>query len=372
MRLVLTAAAVMVALVFIAVSAMMNFTFVSSLGKTPHEGQMFGAVSLASDAFKALLPLLLARAVRAGQRLQLVVGALMFTLFTGASFLSAVGFSSINRMAVTRAAETGGETLVANRREAAAIEARIAALPVHRPLTVVAEALAGAQQDRRWSFSKKCTDATEAKSREFCAAYFQLRVEQAAATEAVRLSEQRAVLLAASATMQDNGAGRDADPQATVVATVLAADKATVQRLLVLMIAVIVEIGSGFGLYVALGVKAEGRHPPRDEKLAMSSSAAMAVDRVETAMLPQEEITDPSSLSAKSEATEFAAEAELSTAPQHPPTQPILPSSMASMASMEQVTDTTRPAYRKPDVMRAILRRPVSSSIQSPPNGKDG
>jgi hypothetical protein len=316
MHLVLTVTTLLVALVFITVSAMMNFTFVASLGKTPLEGQMFGAVSLASDAFKALLPLLLAQAWRSGRRLSLAIGATMFVVFTGVSLLSAVGFASINRQAVARVSEAGNERVAMNRQARVNLDARIADLPAHRPISVVTEAQAGTQQDRRWFTSKNCTNATDIKSREFCATYYELRAELAAATEAEKLREQRDALQ--SAALAQTSTVTDADPQATVVAAVLAANKSSVQRLLVVMIALVVEIGSGFGLYIALQSWPVEKDEPPANKLEPPKPEHAGV-----------------------------------MAPAPPPAQ--IPAPTAEPATP---IDPAKRPERDPDIMRAILRRP--------------
>jgi hypothetical protein len=326
-RIVTTIAAVSIALVFVTVSAMMNVTFVSSLGKTPFEGQLFAAVSLSSDAFKALLPLLLTQAWRAGRRLHFVVGSAMFVLFTVVSLLSAIGFASVNRQAMSRSTEVDGERLAAVRQAQASLDARIAALPAHRPVSVVTEAQVGVQQDKRWTTSKRCTDATEARSRQFCEAYFRLRTELATAVEASRLREQREALQTAAIEMQKGGATLDADPQATAVATILWTNKTAVQPLLVLLIPVIVEIGSAFGLFIAL----QSWKQPK-----MTAPPAPGSERPEPeAAVPTQEPTAPmpAVVSPNDLPTELAAPVE------------------------KPINDNR--AQRDADIMRAILRRPI-------------
>lgn len=249
MRILLTAAGVAVALVFIAVSAAMNVTFVASLGRTTFESQLFGAVSLACDAAKALLPIVCAHALRNGQRLRAAISIVMFALFTATSLMSAVGFTAVNRMSVAKSAEERTAQRLTIKKESAAIEARIANLPAHRPSAVVIEALAGAQLDRRWTLSKRCTDVTDARSRTHCEAYFALRAEHAAALEADKLEARRAAL-DGKMDATDN-APPEIDAQAGVVATAFDLQQGTIQRLLILLMALIVELGSGFGLYLA-------------------------------------------------------------------------------------------------------------------------
>jgi hypothetical protein len=52
------------ALTFVAASGLMNWVFMTSLGKSEFERQILGAVSIAASAFLALLPTLLVWAFR--------------------------------------------------------------------------------------------------------------------------------------------------------------------------------------------------------------------------------------------------------------------------------------------------------------------
>ena len=55
-RHVLGVLGVIAAGVLLAVSAMMNYRFGYSLGKTPSDGHIYGLASAAADCFKALVP----------------------------------------------------------------------------------------------------------------------------------------------------------------------------------------------------------------------------------------------------------------------------------------------------------------------------
>ncbi len=59
MRMILSSLGLMVSLVILLASVFMNYLFLSSMGKTPFEDYVFGAVSAAADILKALLPFLL-------------------------------------------------------------------------------------------------------------------------------------------------------------------------------------------------------------------------------------------------------------------------------------------------------------------------
>ena len=60
----LTVIAVLAALVLLGASAVMNFMFASSLGRTQTEGLVLGVVSVGVDILKAVLAVALAHAAR--------------------------------------------------------------------------------------------------------------------------------------------------------------------------------------------------------------------------------------------------------------------------------------------------------------------
>ena len=92
MRLLVVVVSAGSALAFIAASALMNWVFMTSLGKSAFEQQIFGAVSVAVSAFTALLPTLIVWAVQEKRFAQVAVGVTVFVAFVAFSLSSAVGF----------------------------------------------------------------------------------------------------------------------------------------------------------------------------------------------------------------------------------------------------------------------------------------
>jgi len=106
---------------------------------------------------------------------------------------------------------------------------------------------------RRWQLSKECGDATADASRAFCKGYFELKAEAALAGEARRHEERIASLKVQARQLEEQGAGREADSQAAVLASILGLQTAQVERGLMLFLAVLVEAGAALGLYFATG-----------------------------------------------------------------------------------------------------------------------
>ena len=241
------------AVVLILASATMNYLFAVSLGRSAIEGRVLGVVSVAVDILKALLAVFVASAAIDGRRVFVVIGSLAFLLFTCASVVAAAGFASANRGEVFSGREQMNDRLVAAESEVAEMRARRKTLPSHRPASVVEEALNAARQDRRWQVSKECTASSNGTMREFCEGYFRLRGELAAAREATRLDDAIKQQLASMEQLRGNGAGTIADPQARLFARALGIEEGSVQRLLMALIALVVEVASGLGIYLATG-----------------------------------------------------------------------------------------------------------------------
>ena len=196
------------ALTLIAASGLMNWVFMTSLGKSEFEQQILGAVSVAVSAFLALLPTLLLWAYRERRTLYIVLGVPVFLAFAAFSLSSAVGFAAKNRGSLSEDRALAGDT--ACRRQAGNRRGRDeaeSASALSRPSAVLQEFLRGLEQDRRWQSSKSCADATADASRSFCKGYFELKAEAARASEAERLEERIAGLKAQSPPARRAGRG---------------------------------------------------------------------------------------------------------------------------------------------------------------------
>lgn len=280
MRQIASVLGICAALVLCTVSAAMNYLFLASLGKTPLEGQVLGAASAAADLLKALLPFFIAWSWQARRFGAAASGTAAFVFFAGFSLLSALGF----------AAETRG-TLVQSREEANAAYDRVLrdlyetaekrrALPIHRPAGVVSEDIARHQQDRRWGATKACTEVTQTESRAYCAAYFSLRSELAAAEEGQALTAEIARLQLQVEAKRAAGAGQDSDPQVALLSRIFGAEREPVRLALTVLIAIMVEIGASLGLFLASGHGAAKQMPVSEPEIAGQLPEPEAAPRI--------------------------------------------------------------------------------------------
>src|SRR5271157_1095694 len=209
------------ALTFIVASGLMNWVFMTSLGKSEFEQQILGAVSVAVSAFIALLPTLMVWAWREHRALYIVLGVPVFLAFAAFSLSSAVGFAAKNRGSIGEDRRLASARLVEIKREIEDAEPQQKAFNSARTFAVLQELLRGLEQDRRWQSSKACTDATADTSRSFCKDYFEAKAETARASENERLARRIAGLKRERGRLEDQGAGREADNQAAILGRLL-------------------------------------------------------------------------------------------------------------------------------------------------------
>ncbi|MEQ1718792.1 MAG: hypothetical protein ABL907_22865 [Hyphomicrobium sp.] len=240
--------------VLLAVSAAMNWKFGYGLGKGELEGQLLGGASAAADCLKALIPFFLFAAIRKRIWSQAFAAGALWTICLGYSMASALGFAALNR------ADTTGERQVqtANysdlRKELKRSEDRLGWMPQHRPAGMIEQEIARLEKDRFWVVTKGCAEIPGKTTRDFCQSVNTLRAEHAVAAEA-RLVEARVAEIQAKLNkISGNAVAGEVDPQAKVLAQLTGQDQSSVQMALTVMVALLLELGSAFGFYVAMSV----------------------------------------------------------------------------------------------------------------------
>ena len=237
--------------ILLVVSAAMNYRFGFSLGKTPTDGQIYGAASAAADCFKALIPFFFFAALRNRMWSQAVAAALVWTVVVAYSMTSALGHAALNRLDSTgqRASEAAAyKDLRADSKRA---QEQLAWIPAHRPGETVAAEVNVLKAQRQWTLTKECTLITGKAGRDFCQQYHKLNAEHASAQQSEKLETRIADLGSKLAKAGGGTVMAEADPQASVLAKITGLDISTVQTALTIFVALLIEIGSGFGMYVA-------------------------------------------------------------------------------------------------------------------------
>jgi len=283
MRWVVTVIAVLAVLGAIAASAYMNWLFMTSLGKTGTERQVFGLVSLVISGFLAVLPVLITWAWQGRRLLAALVGLVIFGVCACVSLSSAVGFAASNRGETALARETVTAEFGDRQKALAEAESRLQELPVARPAAVIASAIEAAKQSKHWRASDECGNGQSPAARGFCKGYFALKGELAAASERAEAQEKIEKLRGEIEALRGNGAGREADAQAAVIAHQLGLKTKQVQEGLALLLAVTVELVAGFGFYLATSHLVHGRS---EQKGAQEGRGVLDLVAREVRVLP--------------------------------------------------------------------------------------
>lgn len=263
MRSVLIIAVMAAALTLIAVSCSLNFVFLASFGRDEIERMLIGSAGAAADVMKASLPWFATLAWRGERYAFVVVSLAMFGLLTVASFAAAVGFGAEIRGTSAEARKQQNKAISRLEDKRSRAQAEIEANGKYRSRDVIEAEIQGLQQSKFWSSSKRCTDATLVQSRLLCRQYFQAMGELRSASEGRRLSLQIEELSAKIAELQRSRGGQSAEPQVAMLALLLERDNDLVRLALVLLTALVIELGSGLGLYLALH---HSRAAPRCEQ----------------------------------------------------------------------------------------------------------
>jgi hypothetical protein len=257
-RIIVSGIGLVVSGVFVAASASMNYAYLSRQAETPWEGQIFGAVAVAVTLYNAAGFFFIRWGWENGRRKLFVPVCVVFQLvFLSFSLLCALGFAASNRGAVTGSKDALAARLSSAQSDLKDAEAKLKpfAGKAMRPASVIEENLAEVRQDRRWQSSQRCEDATVALSLEYCRGYFQLRRELQSAIEFQRCEGLRALYSAEVLKLQDAGAGRESDPQASFIVRLLRGlvEIKDVQMWWVAFVALVVEMGAALGPFLATG-----------------------------------------------------------------------------------------------------------------------
>lgn len=281
MSLVLQVTVAGAALLFIAVSATMNAMFLSSLGRTPVEVGLLGAVSIASDIVKAGLPVLIVRAVIVRAWSHCAIASVMLMVVVVLSLASGTGFAALTRNSAVTARGAQADELAARQKELREIETGIEGLAPSRQTAVVEADIAGQTIDRRWTSSNSCTEIISASARKFCTSLSVLKSELALATSRDQLTAKRSGTRSRIDVLQLAGAGGESDPQAVAIAALLGVDKSTPRLVLPVSIAVVLELGGVILVLLLAGPTLGGWREPGTalKPVLVPAEVPMSADR---------------------------------------------------------------------------------------------
>ncbi len=270
---------IMAAGVLLAVSAAMNWRFGYSLGRTELDGMIYGAASVAADGLKALIPFFLFAAIRNRMWSQAVAAALVGVVVTAYSLTSALGHAALNRFDTAGHRMVEAQTYQDLRGDLKRAQDQLSWIPQHRPAAAVQGEIEALKSQRPWTFTQACTNITGKQGREFCQKYHGLHAEMASGQQAEALEARIAEIQGKLGKTDAMTVMGEADPQAAVLAKLSGVSVDQVQMAMTIFIALLLEVGSGFGMYIAFSQwRLYDREAPAAPKMAaVQSTAAAAV-----------------------------------------------------------------------------------------------
>jgi hypothetical protein len=276
--------------VLLAVSAAMNYRFGFSLGKTALDGEIYGAASAAADCFKALVPFFLFAAIRNRMWSQAVAAALVWTVVSAYSMTSALGHAALNRLDTTGQRAVDANTYKDLRADSKRAQDQLTWIPAHRPTETVASELNVIKAQRYWVITRECTEVSGKSARDFCQQFHKLNAELASAQQSQKLESRISEIGAKLAKTAGGTVMAEADPQASVLSKITGIEVEKVQTALTIFVALLIEIGSGFGMYVAFAYWRINDRAVEQEPTRATAREKAPQPAVEKASVPEFEV----------------------------------------------------------------------------------
>ena len=283
MRHALGVLGVLAAGVLLAVSCAMNWRFGFSLGRTEFDGQIYGAASAAADCMKALVPFFFFAAIRNRMWSQALASALVWVVVTSYSLTSALGHAALNRLDTAGQRTATADSYKDHRADLARAQEQLSWIPQHRPAQAVQADIDALKDERTWAYTEQCSKVTGSKGRSFCQKYHALSAELASAQQSIALEARIADIQGKMTNVTGAAVMTEADPQAAVLAKLAAIIAPNikvedVQTALTVFVALLLEVGSGFGMYIAFSQwRLYESHTPAAPRMVPVSTAAAAV-----------------------------------------------------------------------------------------------
>ena len=234
------------------------------------EGQLYGVLGGVADALEGVLPIAIAGALLARQKGRALAGAAMFLVFSLYSFTSELGLYALSREAIASDAQAGKEGYEAAKAERARIASRLKELGPQRPAGTVKGDISAAKQNRLWDQSGQCSAPSTWGERDLCTKFEKLQGEIASAEEADRLRAQDQTFAAKLDGFNLATVMKSSDPQSEALARFTGFSSQSIRDGLAILVALLIELGSGLGLWVATsGIRRAGAPRQLPETPAM-------------------------------------------------------------------------------------------------------
>jgi hypothetical protein len=266
MRLFLTAFGGVIVFGLVIISVFANFWF-GTLLISGQERWLYGAIFGLLDALKTVLIPVAGFALASGALARARTAYFVFALLTVLSFCAEIGLYSIPKSEAVGDAKSHQAAYRDVAAERDGYASQLAGLGQVRSLGAIDADISAKRLDRLYDRSKQCTDATATESRGLCQAIERLNAERATATEAKELQGKIDAAAFRLSKLNAADAFKSVDPQAEALAKLTGLTPETVRLALAILIAVLIEMGSGLGFWLMSG-EAPVRGPkaaPEDE-----------------------------------------------------------------------------------------------------------
>ncbi len=267
----LAAAGMVASLIFLLASMFANWRYGSSLARTDVDGWIYGSAAAACDVLMAGAPFFFFASLRNRAWMQALSAAAVWAIMTSVAAVSAISQTSVNRLDAISARVTKTTSYSDTRAEIDKARSDRGFIPQHRPADTVKADIQGMKSKATWTSSSECSDPTGKTAREFCQTYFKLNAELGAATQAAKLDERIATLVAKSdkAAEANPSVAAEADAGAKSLSVISGLDVRSVQSGIVTLIALMFLVGAGLGPYISWSVMEERPAPKPGKRTAV-------------------------------------------------------------------------------------------------------
>lgn len=233
------------------VSMIANWRFGVRLGAEDGDALVYGLASVCADGMKIILPFAIGWAWRRRRIAEWLSAACLWLVITGYSLVSALSFAAMNRAEMTERKAAIGQQVQDLRADLDAKRRERHDLPSARPVGAVEADIRTSEQSPRWETTRKCTEADNREARTFCERHQRLAAELAVSRRSEKLDQDIAALQA-KLDARPSTSTRTIDPQLDLFRNLSGWGEGAVKAALAILVCLLIELGSGLGLFVVL------------------------------------------------------------------------------------------------------------------------
>lgn len=274
------------------VSMIANWRFGIRLGAEDGDAWAYGLASVCADGLKIILPFAIAWAWQRRKVAEWLAGSCLWIVITIYSLVSALSFAAVNRDEIAGRKISQAQTFADLRIELEAKRSERSQLPAARPAATVEAEIRSSEQQPRWSASRQCTDATTRDLRIYCERHFKLQAELGAAQQAAHLDGELSAIKGRLDKLPANASARSADPQVDLFKSVSGLGEGTIKASLAILVCLLIELGSGLGLFVVMSCHRALNDDANDAKRMIGYGTALKINTVAHAPLDADWVQD--------------------------------------------------------------------------------